>query len=81
LTNIQKFKLIEETLKREVVPSLRADRGDVELIDIQGNVVYLALRGSCSFCHSSEFTMKHFIEAKLKEFVSDDIMVEEMKPF
>jgi NifU-like protein len=80
LTNIQKIKLIEETLGREIVPALKADGGDLELIDIDGNKVYVALRGSCSFCPSAGFTLKQYVESKLKEFVSDDIVVEEVKP-
>ncbi len=80
LTNIQKIKLIEETLGREIVPALKADGGDLELIDVDGNRVYVALRGKCSFCPSSEFTLKQYVESKLKEFVSDDLVVEEVKP-
>ncbi len=80
LTNIQKIKLIEETLGREIVPALKADGGDLELIDVDGNRVYVALRGKCSFCPSSEFTLKQYVESKLKEFVSEDIVVEEVKP-
>ena len=80
LTNIQKIKLIEETLGREIIPALKADGGDLELIDIDGSKVYVALRGSCSFCPSAEFTLKQYVESKLKEFVSDDIVVEEVKP-
>ena len=33
LTNIQKIKLIEETLGREIIPALKADGGDLDLID------------------------------------------------
>jgi NifU-like protein len=80
LTNIQKIKLIQETLGREIVPALKADGGDLDLLDIEGSKVYVALRGSCSFCPSSELTLKQYVEAKLREFVSDDIMVEEVKP-
>jgi NifU-like protein len=80
LTNIQKIKLIEETLGREIIPALKADGGDLELIDIEGNRVYVALRGKCSFCPSSEFTLKQYVEAKLREFVSADIEVEEVRP-
>jgi len=80
LTNIQKIKLIEETLGREIVPALKADGGDLDLIDIEGRKVYVALRGKCSFCPSSEFTLKQYIESKLREFVSDDIEVEEVRP-
>ena len=80
LTNIQKIKLIEETLGREIIPALKADGGDLDLIDIEGNKVLVALRGKCSFCPSSEFTLKQYVETKLREFVSDDIEVEEVRP-
>ena len=79
LTNIQKIKLIEETLGREIIPALKADGGDLELIDIDGNKVYVALRGACSFCPSSEVTLKQYVESKLREFVSDEIEVEEVR--
>jgi NifU-like protein len=79
LTNIQKIKLIEETLGREIIPALKADGGDLDLLDIEGNKVYVALRGKCSFCPSSEVTLKQYVETKLREFVSDDIVVEEVR--
>ena len=47
------------------------------MIDIEGNKVLVALRGKCSFCPSSEVTLKQYVELKLREFVSDDIEVEE----
>jgi NifU-like protein len=72
--------LIEETLGREIIPALKADGGDIELIDVEGNKVYVALRGKCSFCPSSEFTLKKYVETKLREFVSDDIELEEVRP-
>jgi NifU-like protein len=80
LTNIQKIKLIEETLGREIIPALKADGGDLDLIDVEGSKVFVALRGKCSFCPSSEFTLKQYVELKLREFVSDDIEVEEVRP-
>jgi len=76
LTNIQRMRLIEETLEREIKPALRQDGGDLELIDIEGSRVIVALRGTCSFCPSADFTLKQYVEAKLKEFVTDDITVE-----
>ena len=79
LTNIQKMKLIEETVEREIKPGLRQDGGDLELIDIEGSRVVVALRGTCSFCPSADFTLKQYVEAKLKEFVSDDLTVEVME--
>lgn len=79
LTNLQKIRLIQETLEREILPPIRSDGGDLELIDIDGNTVRVALRGTCSFCPQSQFTLKNFVEAKLREFVSADLVVEEVK--
>ena len=78
LTNIQKIKLIEETLEREIRPSLKKDGGDIELIDVEGNTVLVELRGTCATCAASEVTLKHYVESKLREFVAADLVVEEM---
>ncbi|BEQ16384.1 Fe-S cluster assembly protein NifU [Desulfoferula mesophila] len=80
LTNIQKMKLIEETLEREVRPALKADGGDIELIDIDGDKVMVSLRGRCSSCAASQATLGQFVQSKLREFVSEDLEVEEVKP-
>ncbi len=78
LTNIQKIKLIEETIEREIRHSLQQDGGDIELVDVIGNRVQVATRGACSACPSAPITMKNLVEAKLREFVSPDLMVEEV---
>jgi NifU-like protein len=80
LTNIQKIKMIEETIEREIRPSLQLDGGDVDLIDVIGNRVLVAKRGACTFCKASEQTLKQFMEVKLKELVSPDLIVEEVTP-
>jgi NifU-like protein len=79
LTNLQKIKLIEETFEKEIRPMLKADGGDIELVDIEGSKVIVSLRGMCSSCSTSNFTLKNYIEPKLKEFVGDDIYIEEAK--
>jgi NifU-like protein len=79
LTNIQKIKLIEETLEREIKPSLRKDGGDIELVDVDGNTVLVELRGRCASCAASEVTLKHYVESKLREFVTPDLVVEELE--
>ena len=80
LSNIQRMKLIEDTFEREIKPSLRADGGDIDLVDIDGNKVIVALRGLCSNCPSAEYTLKDYVEKTLKEFITDDLIVEEVKP-
>jgi NifU-like protein len=77
LTNLQKIKLIEETMDREIRPSLKQDGGDIDLIDVEGDKVLVGFRGTCSSCPSSEFTLKGYVQEKLREFVSPEIVVEE----
>ncbi|CAB5157221.1 Iron-sulfur cluster assembly scaffold protein NifU [Olavius algarvensis associated proteobacterium Delta 3] len=78
LTNIQKIKLIEDALSREVRPELKKDGGDIELIDVDGNRVLVALRGRCATCTASEVTLKHYVESKLRELVTPELVVEEV---
>jgi NifU-like protein len=77
LTNLQKIRLIEETIEREIRPSLKHDGGDIDLIDVVGNRVIVATRGACATCKASDITLKNFVEYRLKELVSSDITVEE----
>ena len=77
LTNIQKIQLIQQTINEQIRPALRADGGDIELIDVDGNTVVVALRGMCAQCRVAEFTMKDVVQARLREFVSEDLVVRE----
>jgi len=79
LTNLQRMRLVEETLEREVRPELRKDGGDLELVDVEGKNVKVRLLGMCSGCQVSKFTLKDLVAAKLREFVEPDIQVEEVK--
>ncbi|MFO0754482.1 MAG: Fe-S cluster assembly protein NifU [Thermodesulfovibrionales bacterium] len=76
LTNIQKIALIQDVLEKEIRPRLQADGGDVELLDVEGNTVIVALRAMCVACPMGGVTVKG-IEEKLRELVSGDLVVEE----
>lgn len=79
LTNLQKISLIQDTIEREIRPPLKADGGDIELIDIDRNKVYVKFLGACLGCPSTGVTLKALVESKLKEFVEEGIEVEEIK--
>lgn len=79
LTNIQKIKLIEDVLEREIRPALRKDGGDIELIDVDGDFVLVSLRGACGTCKKSQTTLKEYVEKKLREQVLSTLIVEEEK--
>ena len=80
MTNIQRMNLIEETIEREIRPRLRQDGGDIELVDVEGNRVVVSFRKACAQCPVANFTMKEVVEAPLRQFVSKDIVVEEVRP-
>lgn len=78
MTTIEKIRRIEETLNQEIRSSLKQDGGDIELVDVEGDRVLVRLKGACSGCGAARFTLKDFVEAKLHEFVSPDLRVEEV---
>lgn len=79
LTNLERISLIKETMEREIRPQLKADGGDVELIDVDRNKVYVKFLGVCLGCPSAGVTLKELVEARLREFIDSDIVVEEVK--
>jgi len=78
LTNLQRIALIQNVIEREIRPALQADNGDIELIDVDGQKVTVALRAMCVGCPMGGVTIRG-IEEKLRELVSSDIVVEEAK--
>jgi NifU-like protein len=79
LTNLQKIKLIEESIEREINPSLKKDAGRLELVDVDGNRVLVRMGGSCASCVKSPITLKHYVESKLRELVAPELVVEEVQ--
>ena len=75
LTNIRKIAMIQEVLETEIRPLLEKDGGDVELVDVDRSKVIVSLRGTCTGCLMADVTLKN-IEKKLKEHVSNDLVVE-----
>ncbi|MHC1752701.1 Fe-S cluster assembly protein NifU [Humidesulfovibrio sp.] len=78
LTNIQRMRLIEEVLEKEIRPRLQLDGGDIELADIEGLLVSVSLRGRCTNCPSSQATVHGVVEAILRDKVDPEIQVREV---
>lgn len=79
LTNMQRIQLVQKVIDEEIRPSLQADGGDLELVDVDGTEVYVSLRGTCTHCPSSQITLKEGVEGRLKEVVDANIRVIEVK--
>lgn len=78
LTPTQKILKIGKVIEQQISPQLQKDGGDIELVDIDGDVVKVKLIGVCSACKNASMTLKNFVEAELKEKVDNKIIVEQV---
>ena len=78
LTQVQKTLKINNIIENQIADELRKDGGDIELIDIDGNKVFVRLKGCCSKCKNSNLTLKNFVEATLRDSLGEEIEVIEV---
>ena len=78
MTNLQRINRIQEVIENEIRPLLQADGGDVDLVDVDGKDVRVAFRGHCAWCPVSDVTLKGSVQAKLRELVDPEIVVEDV---
>ena len=57
---------VEEVLNKVRV-GLKSEGGDIELVDVRENVVYVKLKGACGTCPMSTLTMKNWVESSIKK--------------
>ncbi|MDR2455071.1 MAG: Fe-S cluster assembly protein NifU [Deltaproteobacteria bacterium] len=79
MTALKRIKLIEEVINTEIAPALMRDGGDIELVDVDGSEVVVALKGSCSACPSSKRTLADFVTERLRALVDPSIVVREQR--
>jgi Fe-S cluster biogenesis protein NfuA len=60
----------------KIRPMLKADGGDVELVDVVDGIVQVRLQGACSGCPMSQMTLKNGIERIIKQEVPEVKSVE-----
>ncbi len=58
---------VQEILDDMVRPALQGDGGDISLVKIEDNDVYVKLVGACNTCPSATATMKMGVEALFRE--------------
>ena len=62
----------------KIRPALKADGGDVELIDVVDGVVTVKLQGACAGCPMSQMTLKKGIERLIKQEIPEIKSVEKV---
>jgi Fe-S cluster biogenesis protein NfuA len=60
-----------EAVLNDIRPSLQADGGDLQLVDVNDGVVTVRLLGACSGCPMATMTLQQGIERKVKEKVPE----------
>lgn len=73
LTDLQRIRRIEQAVA-SVRPTLRADGGDIELLDIDGNQVFVELSGACAGCSLASATLG-LVQQRLMEATGEFIKV------
>jgi Fe-S cluster biogenesis protein NfuA len=61
---------VEEVLDKVRV-GLKSEGGDIELIDIKDDTVYVKLKGACGTCPMSTLTMKSWVESTIKKEIPE----------
>ncbi len=70
--------LNEDDVKKAIEnirPALQNDGGDIEFVEINGNIVFVRLTGACAGCAMSAMTLKHGVERYLRSTVNENIEV------
>lgn len=73
MTNLQRIRRIEMVIE-SIRPQLQRDHGDVELVDVDGNTVYVNMIGACSGCQMASMTLGG-IQQRLMEDLGEFIKV------
>ncbi|MBN1867034.1 NifU family protein [Candidatus Sumerlaeota bacterium] len=70
---------MEEKVKsaiEDVRAALQSHGGDIELVRLEGNKVFVRLVGACAGCPGAMMTLKQGVERRLKEVVPEIESVE-----
>jgi Fe-S cluster biogenesis protein NfuA len=59
---------VEQVLEK-IRPMLMMDGGNIELVDVKDDQVFVRLVGACGMCPSSTMTLKMGVEKAIKEAI------------
>ena len=66
---------VEKVLDKIKV-GLKRDGGDIELVEIKDDVVYVKLKGACGTCPMATLTLRNWVETNLKRDIPEIKSVE-----
>ncbi len=65
-----------ERVLEKVRAGLKSEGGDIELVDVKENIVYVRLKGSCGTCPMSALTMKSWVESSIRRELPEIVAVQ-----
>lgn len=65
------FERVQRLLDTELNPAVAAHGGMIRLIDVRDNKVYVAFGGGCHGCGMVNVTLKHGVEARIREAIPE----------
>ena len=73
--------ITEDNVKQaldKICPALQADGGNIELVKVEGEKVFVKLQGACVGCPMAAITLKQGVEVTLRKEVDPNIIVEQI---
>ena len=61
---------VEEVLGK-IRTGLKSEGGDIELIEVKDDIVYVKLTGACGTCPMSSLTLKNWVESTLRNEIPE----------
>lgn len=75
-SNNPEIAKIDAILNQTIRPALQMDGGDLNIVNLEGNVLWISYQGACGSCPSATMGTKYAIENLLREEYNPDIVVE-----
>ncbi len=60
-----------EAVLDKIRVGLKTEGGDIELIEVKDDIVYVKLTGACGVCPMSTLTLKNWVEATMKREIPE----------
>ena len=65
MAEVRKVEEIERVLEK-IRPALKGHQGELKLVDVKDDVVYLVFEGGCSDCPVVDISLKSVVDAVIK---------------
>ncbi len=65
MVEVNKVQEVEQVLEK-IRPALKEHQGELKLIEIKDDVVYLSFEGGCSSCPVVDISLKNLVDTVIK---------------